>query len=317
MSCKTSKDILEQKIHELEKEIEGLRKSKDDFSSTKEVLLKVFLISPVATVVTSISDGKIIQVNDAFTNLTGYGHHEITGQATVDVDMWVNKQERRTMLRLLHDKKSLENFHAQIKTTSGDIRECLFSAQIFSLHNEQFVISMAIEVTRRIKAERELRESEGKQRIYLPWHEVPPGKKGPAGVARGKATVLLVDDEAVLIEVGKEIIEHLGYEVFTALNGKDALRIYRENMDQIGLVILDMVMPDLSGGKTYDKLKEIDTDVKVLLSSGYCITDEAQKILDRGCSGFIQKPFSISDLANKINAILSASKASKKNDCAV
>ncbi len=153
MSDKANNDILELKMRELEMKIEKARQSKDDFSSIKEELLKVFLKSPVATVVTSITNGKILQVNDAFTNLSGYRNHETAGLPTVDVNMWVNKEERRTMLSLLREKKSIENFRTQIKTKSGEIRECLFSAQVFSLYNERFAISMAIDVTRCIKAE--------------------------------------------------------------------------------------------------------------------------------------------------------------------
>ncbi|MBW2358258.1 MAG: response regulator, partial [Deltaproteobacteria bacterium] len=72
----------------------------------------------------------------------------------------------------------------------------------------------------------------------------------------------------------------------------------------IDLVILDMIMPDMGGGDTYDRLKEIAPDIKVLLSSGYSITGEATRILDRGCDGFIQKPFNTKQLSQKIRGIL-------------
>ena len=70
------------------------------------------------------------------------------------------------------------------------------------------------------------------------------------------------------------------------------------------LVILDMIMPDMGGGETYDKLKEINPDIKVLLSSGYSINGQANEILNRGCNGFIQKPFNMVDLSQKIRKIL-------------
>ncbi len=775
MSGKTNNNKQEPKIEEL-------RQVKEDFARTKELFLKAFLLSPVATVITSISDSKIIQVNEAFTTLTGYRHDEVVGRSTVDVNIWANNEEHRTMLSLLREKKSLEKYHTQIRTTSGEIRECFFSAEIFNLYNEQFVISTAIDITRFIKAEEDLgeseerhrlffenspigiihysregiitdvndamatifgssrdnliglnidyvpdkkfsaeiykslngehayyedeytsytgnkkvvikaswipiihkgevisgvgivedvtdrrlaedalRKSEGKYRfltenvsdliwtadmngyitfatasaktlmgysveellemkiwdcltpesgkyafkviqerlsienkrrdeeldpvilelefirkdnsmgwgeatvrvirddhqnpvgfigvtrdvtvkkklevqlrqaqkmeaigtlaggiahdfnnllmgilgnismtlldmnssnpyyerlkmveeyvrkgaelakqllgfarggkyevkaadinelirnqnqmfgrtrgeinirgkygkdiwmvkvdcdqidkvllnlyenawqampgggelfvqteniildedyvmphnvpvgkyvkisvtdtgigmdedtlqkifdpffttremergtgmglasaygiiknhggfievyskkdegstfnVYLPWYEEPAEKEKEvvARVATEKRTVLLVDDQTMIIEVGKEIIEHLGYDVLTALNGKEALRVYRKNNDKIELVILDMVMPDMGGGKTYDKLKEINPHIKVLLSSGYSLTGEAREIMDRGCNGFIQKPFSIPDLSKKISTIL-------------
>jgi len=69
-------------------------------------------------------------------------------------------------------------------------------------------------------------------------------------------------------------------------------------------VILDMPMPDMDGGETYDKLKEMNTDIKALLSSGYSIDGQAQEILDRSCNGFIQKPFNLDQLSRKLREIL-------------
>lgn len=80
--------------------------------------------------------------------------------------------------------------------------------------------------------------------------------------------------------------------------------MYEKNKDRINIVILDMVMPDMGGGETYDCLKEINSDVKVLLTSGYSIDGQAQEILDRGCNDFIQKPFNIEQLSQKIKEIL-------------
>ncbi|MFP4085815.1 MAG: response regulator [Desulfobacteraceae bacterium] len=74
--------------------------------------------------------------------------------------------------------------------------------------------------------------------------------------------------------------------------------------DRIDVVILDMVMPDMSGGETYDRLKKMDPHVKVLLSSGYSINGEATQILNRGCDGFIQKPFKMETLSQKIREVL-------------
>ena len=67
---------------------------------------------------------------------------------------------------------------------------------------------------------------------------------------------------------------------------------------------MDMIMPEMGGGETFDRLKEIDPDVKVLLSSGYSINGQATKILRRGCDGFIQKPFNMNQLAEKVQKIL-------------
>ena len=121
---------------------------------------------------------------------------------------------------------------------------------------------------------------------------------------KGNETVLLVDDEEMVVTVGRELLRTMGYEVFVATNGREALQTYEENMSEIDLVLLDMKMPGMCGGETYDRMKAINPDIKVLLSSGCNIEGEAEKILQRGCDGFIQKPFSINEVSQKLREIL-------------
>jgi len=127
------------------------------------------------------------------------------------------------------------------------------------------------------------------------------GEEGQGGQG---TTILLVDDEWVVLEVGKEMLESLGYAVFTARSGKEALQLYEQQREEIDLVILDLVLPEMGGAEIFDQLKQIDPNVKVLLSTGYGIEGEAGKLLNRGCEGFIQKPFRIDQLARKLDEIL-------------
>ncbi len=120
----------------------------------------------------------------------------------------------------------------------------------------------------------------------------------------GNGTILLVDDEEVVAQGCRHVIEALGCEVFVAMGGEEAIKIYRESQDKIDLVVLDMIMPNMSGGETYDRLKEINPEIKVLLSSGYSIRGQATGILNRGCNGFIQKPFNMEQLSHKFREIL-------------
>ena len=124
------------------------------------------------------------------------------------------------------------------------------------------------------------------------------------GIKSGTETILIVDDEEIIIDVSPEMLNELGYEVLTARSGEEALEQYRINRDKIDLVILDMIMPDMRGGETYDRLKQIDPEITVLLSSGYSIDGQATEILKRGCNGFIQKPFNIEILSRKIREVL-------------
>jgi two-component system cell cycle sensor histidine kinase/response regulator CckA len=142
--------------------------------------------------------------------------------------------------------------------------------------------------------------------IYLPAtdREVEKVPEWPQEAICGSGTILLVDDEAVALGVGGKLLKRLGYTVFEAKSGREAVETFQANRDNIDLVILDMVMPDMGGGEAYDRMKEINADIKVLLSSGYSIEGEATEILERGCNGFIQKPFNLNELSQKIRVIL-------------
>jgi CheY-like chemotaxis protein len=142
--------------------------------------------------------------------------------------------------------------------------------------------------------------------IYLPASE----KKihGEAVISdppvRGSETILLVDDEEMVLEVGLEILKELGYCALGARGGREAIEIYKKQGNDIHMVILDMIIPDMAGIEIYDGLKEINPRVKVLLSSGYSIEGQAKEIMERGCNSFIQKPFGMADLSKKIEEVL-------------
>jgi two-component system cell cycle sensor histidine kinase/response regulator CckA len=142
--------------------------------------------------------------------------------------------------------------------------------------------------------------------VYLPASLKSTEETRPSAerITEGKDTVLLVDDEDMVIDVGEAMLERLGYHVLSAKSGKEAVEIYRKNRDRIHMVILDMIMPDMGGGEAYDRMKEINPAIRVLLSSGYGIEGKATEILERGCDGFIQKPFNIADLSQKLKEIL-------------
>jgi PAS domain S-box-containing protein len=142
--------------------------------------------------------------------------------------------------------------------------------------------------------------------IYLPAteKETVKEKESKKDELKGSEIVLLVDDEDMIIDVGQPMLEKMGYNVLVAKDGREALEIYQKNEQEIDIVILDLIMPDIGGGDTYDRLKEINPEIKVLLSSGYSIDGQASEILKRGCSGFIQKPFNMKKLSQKIREIL-------------
>ncbi len=142
--------------------------------------------------------------------------------------------------------------------------------------------------------------------IYLPVSDKEPIKETEpsAEVLKGKESILFVDDEDRILDAGKKMLAALGYKVMVAGSGKQAVEVFKEDHGEIDMVILDMIMPGMGGGEVYDRIKAISPNVKVLLSSGYSVEGQAEKILKRGCDGFIQKPFKIKELSKKIREIL-------------
>ena len=141
--------------------------------------------------------------------------------------------------------------------------------------------------------------------IYLPasGKDITKSKERTETIRRGNGKILVIDDEELILEVSATIVKELGYSVIDAKSGKEAIVKFEEYKDEIDLVILDMVMPDLSGEEIYDLLRKIDPDVKVLLASGYTYNNRARALIDRGCNGFIKKPYSIVELSNKLSKI--------------
>ncbi len=123
-------------------------------------------------------------------------------------------------------------------------------------------------------------------------------------ITKGCETILLVDDEEMVIDVGKALLEKLGYRVISANSGKSSIEVVHRLGEEIDLVILDMVMPGLDGGRTFDRIREICPLLPILLSSGYAIRGQAEKIIERGCNGFIQKPYNIFTLSKKVRQLL-------------
>jgi len=143
--------------------------------------------------------------------------------------------------------------------------------------------------------------------IFIPASrkKVKKHKKPTERLKRGSGTILIIDDEQMILDVGKSFLKELGYKALTAKNGNEGLEIYKKYQEKIDMVILDMIMPGTSGSDAYDSLKEINHNIKVLLSSGYSINGKATEILERGCNGFIQKPFTLEQLSQKMSEILS------------
>jgi PAS domain S-box-containing protein len=144
--------------------------------------------------------------------------------------------------------------------------------------------------------------------IFLPLSGKPESEASsePEPVFDGNELVLVVDDEEPIRALAKEMLEGYGYRVILAEDGVKAIEMFEEHNGNIGLVILDMVMPNMGGRETFLKMKKINPNVKALLSTGYSQSGKAQEILDSGVLGFVQKPYQLTTLLSKVRSVLDA-----------
>ncbi len=117
---------------------------------------------------------------------------------------------------------------------------------------------------------------------------------------RGEGTVLLVDDESVVRSVTKKMLERIGFNVITASDGEEAVAAFERHADELKLVLLDMAMPRMGGDEAFQKIRQIRSDARVIISSGYDEQEATKKLVGQGLAGFIQKPYSLTSLAAQI-----------------
>ncbi|MBL9022455.1 MAG: response regulator [Myxococcales bacterium] len=128
-------------------------------------------------------------------------------------------------------------------------------------------------------------------------------RKGP-NLPRSEGAVLVVDDEETVRATVRRLLEHEGFRVLTAADGRAGVEVYKEHAPDIALVILDMTMPHLDGSETYRELRRIKSDVRVILSSGYSEQEAVSKFAGKGLAGFLQKPFRVQELMTLVDEVL-------------
>ncbi|MBW2133310.1 MAG: response regulator, partial [Deltaproteobacteria bacterium] len=123
-------------------------------------------------------------------------------------------------------------------------------------------------------------------------------------IPKGTETLLLVDDEAPLREIGKAMLQRFGYTVWEAENGEQAVALYREKKDQVHLVLLDLNMPGMGGYKCYQELLRMDPNVKIVVASGFLEDQRSKRVLASGVKAFVEKPYRVNELVTAVRNAL-------------
>jgi two-component system, cell cycle sensor histidine kinase and response regulator CckA len=143
--------------------------------------------------------------------------------------------------------------------------------------------------------------------VLLPCHDGSPSDRPseqPPPPSRGKARILLVDDESVVRDVGAKMLESLGYDVVCCQDGAEAVSLYEDQSGQIDLVVMDMVMPRMNGRDAFRRMKKLNPEARVLLCSGFSMDGAAQAMIEEGMLGFLDKPFDLATLAQRVEEAL-------------
>ena len=117
-------------------------------------------------------------------------------------------------------------------------------------------------------------------------------------------TILLIDDEETVINISEMMLKRLGYRVLKAHSGYEGLKLFEENKSTIDLIISDLEMPKMNGKEVMDKLREIDPQIKVILSSGALTNADEKNVVNKGFNGFIKKPYNMNTLCEKMAEII-------------
>lgn len=131
------------------------------------------------------------------------------------------------------------------------------------------------------------------------WSKDDGGRMNHSGIS----TIMVIDDEDIVLSLLQRSFEKAGYSVITAREGSEAIRLYQKQYSEIAGIVLDLSMPDMSGQATYDALKEISPEVRIVLSSGFSREEAISRFGERDVAGFIQKPFRPVEIIEKIRSV--------------
>ena len=124
----------------------------------------------------------------------------------------------------------------------------------------------------------------------------------------GTETILVVDDEEMIKDIARDILSRYGYRVLTAGGGKEAVEVYRRHKEEISVVVLDIVMPDVGGREVFRRIREVDPAARVIIASGYHKERDANDLLREGAVRFVQKPYRIASLVGMVGEVLEKGK---------
>jgi CheY-like chemotaxis protein len=138
-------------------------------------------------------------------------------------------------------------------------------------------------------------------KVFFPAIDAPPARlQADAASFRGEGLALVIDDDQGVREAAGRLLEHFGFRVISAVNGRHGVEVFQQHEAEVAIVLLDMTMPEMNGEETFREIRRIRADVPVILSSGYNEIEATRRFTSKGLAGFLQKPFTPKELGQKL-----------------
>jgi len=284
------------------RDITGRKLAEDALRESEERFSRFFRVSPVATSLSRLSDGQLVDINDAFVSLSGYTREEVIGHSSLDLAVWANPEDRLKMLNTLQEQRRLQDFETRFRRKSGEILDVIIWAEVIEMAGQQYMLGLTHDITERKRGEEERKRLE--EQLFQAQKMKSVGRLA-GGVAHDFNNMLCViigrAELALELDVSPDKLRYKLDEILKAdLRSADFTR------QLLAFARKQTAIPKMLdlNDTISERLAAIRPNLKHLYMSGYTADVIAHRgILDEGVN-FIQKPFRSNDFAAKVRHVL-------------
>lgn len=260
----------------------------DALEKKEKTLSLIFDQNPDSILITRMDTGAIADANKVFMDLSGLGPDAVLGKTTEEIGMWKDKYEYPAWIARLKEKGSYKNQKAALFLKNKTIL-ALISSKVLDLDGIPHIISIIRDIS--------------DQKIFengLPQPRMEKTKE--CSVENSPKTILVIEDEDMVRDMAVKALKVFGYKTLDACDGEAGAALFKKHHTSIDAVLLDIIMPKMSGTETFRQLLKINPNVKVIVASGHVTNDDQKKIFTRACA-YLEKPYQIMELKQTLESI--------------
>ncbi|OGR15546.1 MAG: hypothetical protein A2277_18990 [Desulfobacterales bacterium RIFOXYA12_FULL_46_15] len=287
----------------------------DALENKEKTLSLIFDTSLDSILITCMDTGIIFDANKAFMDLSGFDRNAVIGKTTCEIGMWKDNHQHPALITGLKENGYYKNLEAALCLNNKTIH-ALVSSKVLNLDGIPHIISIIRDITDKKMLEKATDFSENQLSvkgyedelhqvlINLGMDAVPAMKEkenDPMSPKRAK-TILVIEDEDMVRDMAVKALKAFGYNTLDACDGEAGLSVFKKNHPSIDAVLLDVIMPKMSGTETFKHMLTIDPKVKVIVASGHVTNQDQKKIFAKACA-YLEKPYQIMELKKTLELI--------------